>query len=140
MAKPKKTPESQPPVDNDHVATGASPFSHETVAAAKAAVDAAEAADERPPQGITVRYVSTGTRADYHRFFFGRAGIPDVRRIDSTSLRGENVDPYLVDGAGHLMQVRCDHAAELLECSPTGGPSDWRLATDAEVAAYRGGA
>lgn len=93
----------------------------------------------RPPQGIVPRYLETGTRADFHRYHYGRAGIPDVRCIDPKSLRSpEGYDPFLAFPNGAVMQVRADHAAELLECDElTGGPSRHRLATEEEIQAMR---
>jgi hypothetical protein len=152
MAKPKKTssppaplhgevrPE-QPPVHNDHVAPVAEPFSDETIAAASPAAEQPEG----PPQGIVIAYRDTGTRDDFHRNFFRRSGMPDVRRIDPASLAGsyvhpdpkyglvESPDPWLRSPDGAVIQVRADHAADLLECDATGSESKWRIATQAEI-------
>jgi len=102
-------------------------------------VEGAEAPVEpKPPQGITPRYMNTSTRADFHR------NHASVQRIDPESLRildkasGRKFDPFLRFPNGAVMQVRADHAAELLECHGiTGGPSVHRLATDAEIAAMK---
>lgn len=98
-----------------------------------------EDAEAGPPQGLTVRYLNTGTRNDFHRHHFGRQGLPDVRRIDPASLRTpEGYDPWLRFSNGAVMQVRADHAAELLECDDlTGGESRHRLATEAEIEAEK---
>lgn len=96
---------------------------------------------ERPAQGLTIAYLNAGDRSDFHRYHYGRAGVPDVRRIDPASLRNDKGhDPFLRSPSGGILQVRADHAAELLECDEvTGGESKWRLATDAEVEAYKKG-
>lgn len=102
-----------------------------------------EQADAGPPQGIVVRHMETGTRADFHRNFYGRSGLPDVRRIDPASLAGrylhptlgvlESPDPWLRAPDGVVMQVRADHAAERLECNDNGDAPRWRIATQAEI-------
>lgn len=103
---------------------------------------------ERPPQGITVRYMDTGKpEIDYHRIHNGRNGLEPVKRIDPRSLKTNEVtdpsgkpggDPWLMLQGKHAMQVRADHAAELLEVDElTGGPTRHRLATDAEIVAEK---
>lgn len=103
------------------------------------ASDPEPAAAPRPPQGIVPRYFETGVRAvDFHRLHQPAGPVAGVRRIDPASLRSpEGHDPFLRHPKGVVIQVQSEHAAELLECSPTGGPSEFRLATDDEIAAER---
>ncbi len=91
----------------------------------------------RPPQGITIRYMSTGNPGlDFHRKH------RKIRKIDPASLIVDGKPPVLAlprDGeAGKAFKrVGAEHAADLLVCDfVSGGPSVYRLATDAEVEAY----
>jgi hypothetical protein len=100
----------------------------------------AEPTAPRPPQGIEPRHFNTGNPViDLHRFHRGGGGLPAVRRLDPASLRTpEDHDPFLRFPGGAIIQVRADHAAELLECDElTGGEPRHRLATDDEVAAEK---
>lgn len=64
--------------------------------------------------------------------------LRDVFFIDPASLRSpEGGDPYMVLADGRTVrQVRADHAAELLLKEASGAPSKFRLATEAEIAAF----
>ena len=128
MAKSPRTPETEPDTD--------APAGEQTPT------------PPGPPQGITVRHMETGNPAiDYHRIHNGRNGLDPVKRIDPRSLKTNEVtdpqgnpagDPWLMLSGKTCMQVRADHAAELLEVDePTGGASRHRLATDDEIAAEK---
>lgn len=109
-------------------------------AAAPAAPKSTDTAP-RAPQGITLRFLQTGDRKkDLHPYFGER-----VKMIDPKSLvRADGEAPFLAipilqrPGEYAVKQVDPVHAAEMLCCDKaTGAPSTYRLATDAEVAAYK---
>lgn len=99
-------------------------------------------AESPPPQGITVRRFEGTERSHFHR------NRPEVKRIDPESLKipcppecglHQHHDPFLLHpDEKTVMQVRVDHAAELLECDEiTGGTSRWDIATEEQIAAYQ---
>lgn len=108
-----------------------------TQPAAAAPASEQAAPPPRPPQGITVGYMSTGNPVlDFHRKW------RKIRKIDPESLKVNGVDPVLAlprDGvpAQAFKRVGAEHAADLLTCDfVTGGQSIYRLATDEETAKY----
>jgi hypothetical protein len=98
-----------------------------------------ETTGPRPPQGLTPRYFETGNpHVDFHRLHQPTPTVPGVRRIDPASLRTpEGYDPFLRYPSGAVVQVRADHAAEMLELGPTGGSPVHKLATDEEIEAEK---
>jgi hypothetical protein len=118
------------------------PESAEATAAAESVTEsvtvAAEPAAPRPPQGITLRHMNTGERKrDFHPFF------KHIPKVDPASLVVAGQDPFLaipIPGTGKVAvkQVGAVDAAEMLTCDKaSGGQTTYRLATDAEVAAFK---
>ena len=89
----------------------------------------------RPPQGIVLRNMSTGTPK------LDLIGVHKRSRIDPACFGG---DPFLalpIDGDPgkiRVRQVAARDASDLLSCDKaTGAPSTYRLATDREVEEFR---